>query len=45
LEKVISIDLNLRGVKHSQSAKRVWKSKKQLVEPSSENPDIEDFVE
>jgi hypothetical protein len=23
LEKVISIDLNLRGVKHSQSAKRV----------------------
>lgn len=45
LEKATLIYLSLRGVKHSQSVKRVWKSKKQSVGPSSENPDIKDFVE
>lgn len=45
LEKATSIDLNLRGVKQSQSSKRVRKSKKQSFGPFGENPDIEDFVE
>jgi hypothetical protein len=45
LEKTISTYLNLRGVKQSQSAERVRKSKKQLFRPFRENFDIEDFVE
>jgi hypothetical protein len=45
LEKAISTNSSLRGVRHNQSAKKVQKSKKQLIGPSSENPNIENFVE
>ncbi len=45
MEKAISTNSSLRGVRHNQSAKKVQKSKKQLIGPSSENPNIENFVE
>lgn len=45
LEKATSTNSSLRGVKQSQIAKRVRKLKKQSARPSSENPNIEDFVE
>ncbi len=45
LEKTTSTNSSLRGVKQSQSAKRVRKSKKQSAGPSSENPNIKDFIE
>jgi hypothetical protein len=44
LEKVTSTNSSLQGVKKSQDAKRVRKSKKQLAKPSNENLYTEDFV-
>ncbi len=45
LEKTISIDSSLRGVKHSQSVKKLRKSKKQSATPFGENLDTKDFIE